>query len=228
MGQIGIAGGAAILLALVAVLWALARRARNKRQAAHAVSPTASDGAPPPAHFQFHFCPLCRSDLEARHVSGRIRLACTNSDCRFVHWDNPKPVVIAVVRYRGGIVLVRRKFPPRPGCWCMPGGFIEPGETPEQACLREVEEETSLKVRIVRFVGAVPCESVNELIFVFETEAVEGVPAPGDDADRAEPFGPGALPEPMAFEQHKRIVEASFAGTLDASILGCSRNPSLE
>ncbi len=65
----------------------------------------------------------------------------------------PKLTVDAVILTTEGVVLIRRKNPPFQGMWALPGGFVEVGETTEDACIREVEEETGLKVEIVRLLG---------------------------------------------------------------------------
>jgi len=52
-----------------------------------------------------------------------------------------------------GVLLIRRAHPPFAGCWALPGGFVEPTETCEQACLREVHEETGLRVAVKGLVG---------------------------------------------------------------------------
>jgi len=59
-----------------------------------------------------------------------------------------------VVKNREGKILVaKRNFKPGVNKWAFPGGFIESGETPETACLRELEEETGLKGKIKRLIG---------------------------------------------------------------------------
>jgi len=64
------------------------------------------------------------------------------------HPRNPTPTVDIIIELdTGGIVLIRRKNPP-PG-WALPGGFIDYGESAEDAAVREVREETSLDVRLV-------------------------------------------------------------------------------
>jgi len=65
----------------------------------------------------------------------------------------PKLTVDAVVVTSEGVVLIRRKNPPFQGMWALPGGFVEVGETTENACRREVLEETGLEVEIVRLLG---------------------------------------------------------------------------
>ena len=53
------------------------------------------------------FCPECASLLELKRVDGAERKACASPECSFVHWDNPVPVVAALVQYQGKIVLAR-------------------------------------------------------------------------------------------------------------------------
>ena len=54
---------------------------------------------------------------------------------------------------KGNIVLIKRKYPPFIDHHALPGGFIEKGESPEQALIREVKEETNLDVKIVEKIG---------------------------------------------------------------------------
>lgn len=61
---------------------------------------------------------------------------------------SPRPAVSAVIVDRGRVLLVKRGCEPNLGLWSLPGGSIEPGETAREALVREVEEETSLRVEI--------------------------------------------------------------------------------
>ena len=71
----------------------------------------------------------------------------------------PKPItplvaVDALIKYSGdSIILIRRKNPPFKGFLALPGGFVDIGETVEEACVREAFEETNLKVKIIRLIG---------------------------------------------------------------------------
>lgn len=67
--------------------------------------------------------------------------------------ETPKLMVDIVIPMEEGIVLIRRGNDPFEGQWALPGGFVEVGETVEQAAVREMEEETGLKVEVVRLVG---------------------------------------------------------------------------
>ena len=67
---------------------------------------------------------------------------------------SPLVAVDALIRYSDdSIVLIRRKNPPFKGMLALPGGFVDIGETVEDACIREAFEETNIKVKIVRLIG---------------------------------------------------------------------------
>lgn len=122
-------------------------------------------------------------------------------------WKNPKLTVDAIVPTERGIVLVRRGRGPFAGKWALPGGFVEYGEDPERAVLREVEEETGLRGELLGLVGVYGAPGRDPrghtVSVVYEVEA-EGEPRGADDAAEAAPFLLGATP-PLAFD-HARIL----------------------
>jgi NAD+ diphosphatase len=117
---------------------------------------------------------MCRSELTEETRGGRQRLGCVQPDCRFVHWDNPIPVVAAIVEREERIVLVRSHGWPQTW-YALVTGFLEANETPEAAVLREVEEEIGIPAELGEYVGAYPFELLNQIIFVYH---VRGGPGP--------------------------------------------------
>ena len=113
----------------------------------------------------------------------------------------PVPAVGALVIDGGKVLLVRRKNPPARGEWSVPGGRVLPGETLQTAAEREVYEETGLNVRAGDPVFAfdlIERERDNSLRFHYVivdllAEYVDGIPAPGDDAEEAQWVGPEEL-----------------------------------
>jgi NADH pyrophosphatase NudC (nudix superfamily) len=121
---------------------------------------------------EYRYCPLCRTPLEPRMHGGKDRPACPQ--CGFVHWNNPVPVVAAIVERSGCVVLVRSHG--RPPTWYgLVAGFLESGEHPDDAVLREVREELGLDVARATFVGTYAFERLNQILFVYH---VDGGDAP--------------------------------------------------
>lgn len=116
------------------------------------------------------YCPLCATPLSTRIMEGTPRVACVDAGCAFVHWDNPVPVVAALVQYRGGVLLARNAAWPE-GRFSVITGFLEKGEAPEEAVLREVAEELGLAARLKGFIGYYPFYPQNQLILAFDVEA---------------------------------------------------------
>ncbi|MEM7467456.1 MAG: NUDIX domain-containing protein [Pseudomonadota bacterium] len=109
------------------------------------------------------FCPQCRKPLEIFPLGGRDRLACPDYKCGFVYWNNPIPVVAAIVEHEDHIVLVRNVGWPK--TWYgLVTGFLEAGEMPEDGVLREVEEEIGLKATMQSYLGMYEFYRANQLL----------------------------------------------------------------
>ncbi len=154
----------------------------------------------------FRYCPLCGSGLKSLEEEGRRRLFCP--DCQWIHYENPLPSAAALVRNdEGEILLVRRGVKPGLGKWALPSGFIEVEETPEEACLRELNEETGLEGEIIRLVGVYSQKSMvykKVLIIGFEVKAY-GHLSPGSDSLDAKYYPLEEIPE-IAFSSHREII----------------------
>jgi NADH pyrophosphatase NudC (nudix superfamily) len=116
------------------------------------------------------FCHQCGSPLAEREIDGRMRLACTSDACDNVFWDNPVPVVAAIVEHGGEVILVRNVGWPEK-MFGLVSGFLEKGETHDEAVLREVSEELGLQGRIVEFIGCYSFTMRNQLLLVYHVEA---------------------------------------------------------
>ncbi len=155
----------------------------------------------------FNICPLCGTRLIEKVIENRQRKVC--SSCGWIAYDNPLPCAAAFVRNsKGEVLLVKRGVEPGKGEWGLPSGFMEIDETPEEACLRELEEETGLRGKINRLIGVYAQDSLTYrrvLIIGYEVKA-QGRPRPGSDSVEVRYFPPEDLP-PIVFLSHRRLVE---------------------
>lgn len=112
------------------------------------------------------YCPQCQATLVAQERGEKLRLSCPVVNCGYVFWNNPIPVVAAIVEMDGSIVLARNKTWPT-GMFGLITGFLEQEETPEEAVLREVDEELALTGEIKQFVGNYVFYQMNQLIIAY-------------------------------------------------------------
>jgi 8-oxo-dGTP diphosphatase len=114
---------------------------------------------------------------------------------------------------RGRVLMVRRAVPPSRGAWDLPGGFIEAGETAEEAARREVREELGIAVRLERVLGAIPDvygrdrQPTLNLLFVGRMPREDAAIRAGDDAASYRWFPLDALPRRLAFRNTGRALE---------------------
>jgi ADP-ribose pyrophosphatase YjhB (NUDIX family) len=136
-------------------------------------------------------CPHCQGELEC--------------------YENPFPTVDIIIEIPGrGIVLIKRKN--NPIGWAIPGGFVDYGESLEEAAIREAQEETSLKVELIRQMHTYSDPERDPrhhtITTVFIARAQEE-PVAADDAQEAGIFTEDNLPEPLVFD-HREILRDYF------------------
>jgi 8-oxo-dGTP diphosphatase len=143
--------------------------------------------------------------MTSAEVHGITRRVCT--DCRQVHYADPKIAVGVAVFRDDRLLLVRRVMEPGRGRWTVPGGYLDIGEDPRRAAAREVAEEAAIAVEVgdVLDVFTNPPEEGSTLFVLFHGRWVSGEPAAGDDADDAAFFGRDELP-PLAFSSTAAAV----------------------
>lgn len=125
-------------------------------------------------------------------------------------YKNPAPTVDIIIEIKSasgkGIVLISRKNPPYG--WAIPGGFVDYGESLEDAAIREAKEETSLDVKLIRQFHTYSDPSRDPRGHTISTVFIavaEGKPIGCDDAAEALIFPVSAIPDTMAFD-HKKII----------------------
>ena len=157
----------------------------------------------------FRFCPICAAELVWHESDGRPRQVCPA--CGFIHYQNPTPAAGCLVEHDGRVLMVQRKYPPYVGGWTLPAGYVEWDETPEQAAVRETNEETGLQVVSAGLFGVFPWRHEfndgqshdNGVLIVYLATVAGGELQSGDDAQAVGWFAPDALPEQIAFSSHR-------------------------
>ena len=153
------------------------------------------------------YCPYCSGPLTIKPEGDVLRDFCTA--CRTFFYDNPLPVVSAIVDSDRKILLVKRGNAPFRGMWCLPTGFAETGETVEEAALRELEEETGIKGKINRLldVDSLRNRFYGDLLFLtFVVDHVGGEASPGDDSAAVRFFPVEKIPR-LAFRSNTKAVQ---------------------
>lgn len=157
-------------------------------------------------------CHFCGGLLSKKYHEGRQRLYC--DACQMPIYENPVPATCMVtVDARDRLLLVKRSVDPKKGWWCLPGGFMELGETPEQGGLRELAEETGLKGKIDMLLGVTSNHStLYETVMMtgFLVRSFSGNLVAGDDADAVAWFTADDLPE-IAFNSHWKFIKLYYS-----------------
>ncbi len=122
------------------------------------------------------FCAQCATGLQlitAQEDAGAVqRLRCTA--CGWTHWNNPTPVLAAIVEYNGQLLLARNAAWPGK-MFALITGFMEAGDTPQGGIAREVKEETNLDCSEVNLVGVYEFKRMNQVIIAYHVVAQGGV-----------------------------------------------------
>jgi NADH pyrophosphatase NudC (nudix superfamily) len=126
------------------------------------------------------FCPSCAALLFETVINGEPRRACS-ALCGYVLYDNPTPVVAAIVEHEGAVVLARNKAWPR-SFYGLITGFLERAESPSACAVREVKEELNLDAGEPTLIGVYPFERMNQVIIAYHVAAI-GTIALNDELD---------------------------------------------
>jgi ADP-ribose pyrophosphatase YjhB (NUDIX family) len=128
-------------------------------------------------------------------------------------YKNPSPTVDIIIEIetedgRKGIILIKRKYPPYG--WALPGGFVDYGESLEQAAVREAKEETSLDIQLQCQMHTYsdpkrdPRKHTISTVFIAQAK---GKPVAQDDAQEIGVFSEDELNFPLAFDHEKILTD---------------------
>jgi 8-oxo-dGTP diphosphatase len=160
------------------------------------------------------FCSICGSECIPKPENEVIRMTCVN--CGHIYYQNPAPAVSVLIVDQAKFLLCRRSennF--QGGKWCLPCGYIEFNEDYLSAAIREIQEETGLKIEVQSIISVVSnffTPDLHTLVIVLLAKPTGGELKLGDiENDRLEWFSSGeSLPE-MAFEADEHIIRRYFS-----------------
>jgi ADP-ribose pyrophosphatase YjhB (NUDIX family) len=147
------------------------------------------------------FCPRCGHALTEDMRFNRLHPVC--AACGYIHFANPKVAAVVFIQDGSRVLLIKRAVDPERGKWALPGGFVDFGEDPRLAAVREAAEETGLIVELgalldVMFGGVT-------IVIAYAARVIGGTLSAADDVEEARWFTPGDLPE-LAFESTERLI----------------------
>ncbi|NQU34476.1 MAG: NUDIX hydrolase [Bacteroidetes bacterium] len=176
------------------------------------------------------YCAHCGTKVINRNEGDIVRDYCELCDTYF--YDNPLPVASTIVVKNREVLLVKRKFDPYKGQWCLPSGFAEIGESIQDAAIRELKEETGIVGKVIDNVNVNSTYNnlYGDLLFItYEAEWIDGQLMAGDDAEEVLFFPLEDFPH-LAFDSNtvalKRYIESKkeYWEIVDSFKLSISNN----
>jgi ADP-ribose pyrophosphatase YjhB (NUDIX family) len=148
-----------------------------------------------PALEGLRFCPRCGA---TPRIEFPRSIHCDH--CGYAAFYNPKPVAGAIPREPDGrLWLLRRGFDPAAGRWTFPGGFVDLGESVEDAARREAKEELEIDIELTGLVG-VYSRAEDRVMLVVYAATLTGEPRPTPEAPEIRAFAPDEVPwDELAF-----------------------------
>jgi ADP-ribose pyrophosphatase YjhB (NUDIX family) len=155
-----------------------------------------------PALSQARFCPRCAQPADIAYPRS---LSCPH--CGYGAYYNPKPVAAAIpVTPDGKLILLRRGFDPGKGLWTFPGGFVDLGESVEEAAEREVREELEIAVTLGPVVGVYSRAEERVVLIVYRATTADE-PRTTEEASEVTAFDPADVPwHELAFWSTERAL----------------------
>ncbi len=114
-----------------------------------------------------YFCSTCGNSVEQKIPAGETLLRAVCPACQTIHYQNPKIVAGTIPEWEDKILLCRRAIEPRVGLWTFPAGFMELGESTEEAAARETVEEANADIHIHALLGIFSLPQVSQVYVVY-------------------------------------------------------------
>ncbi len=157
------------------------------------------------------YCSHCATPVERRIPEGDNRERAVCPSCGAIHYENPKLVVGCLPEQGDRILLCRRGIAPRYGLWTLPAGFMENGESVEEAAARETLEEAHARVEIISLFSLLSLPHISQVYLLFRGRILGESFGAGHETLEASLFREQDIPwEQLAFASIRRTLEFYF------------------
>jgi 8-oxo-dGTP diphosphatase len=159
----------------------------------------------------YRYCLRCGTEMVEKRVDHHRRKICPL--CKYVFYHNPVPAAGVVIKQDGKILLVKRKYEPYKGDWCLPAGFTEYDESPAHCAVRETKEELNVDVKLDGLYGVYSGKDdprTHAILIMYWATIIGGELKPGDDAEEIRFFAQNEIPPNIAFLAHRQIIKEFF------------------
>jgi ADP-ribose pyrophosphatase YjhB (NUDIX family) len=159
-----------------------------------------------------NFCSACGKSVSRKVPLGDNLARFVCDSCEAIHYHNPKIVAGCIPEWEDQVLLCRRAIEPRLGLWTFPAGFMEIGESTEQAAVRETKEEAEADVAITALHAVLSLPHIGQVYLVFRGKMLTPKYEAGSESLEVRLFSLAAIPwEEIAFpvvkDALKRYVE---------------------
>lgn len=157
------------------------------------------------------FCSNCGQQVIEKIPAGDSRTRHVCESCKTIHYQNPKIVAGCIPVQDDRLLLCRRAIEPRHGLWTLPAGFMENGESTEQAAARETMEEACAEVDDLSLYGVFSIPHINQVYMMFRAQLANNQFGPGDESLEVRLFEESEVPwDDLAFPVVRLTLERYF------------------
>ena len=158
------------------------------------------------------FCTECGTPVELRIPADDVLPRHVCPQCETIHYRNPKLVVGCIAEWQDRILLCRRAIEPGYGLWTLPAGFMENGESTQQAAARETLEEACARVEIDGLFSLISIPGIDQVHLFYRARLLDMDFSPGTESLETRLFSEAEIPwDELAFRSVTRCIEAYLA-----------------
>lgn len=155
-----------------------------------------------------NYCSHCGAKVAFKIPAGDTLPRFVCDTCQSIHYQNPRIVAGCIPEWEDRILLCRRAIEPQYGLWTLPAGFMENGETIEQAAIRETREEAEADVELTSLYSVFSIPHISQVYIIFRACLLTSDFKAGHESLEVQLFRPEDIPwEALAFRVIHRTLQ---------------------